>query len=177
MDKAPAAPTHPLHHAVPPYLLMSMAACDGAWEAPRSMLDLVAAPLAPGQGRGPDGGTRRRIATRARQTLLLDQTLRHGRTTTHAELGSLLDPAGRLMPVVSDVHGAETTPGTPARTEDRGFAGDHDVDSTYRGLKDIEAFLVEFFRGSCPTVRGSCCAAPFTTGCTTPTRSGTAPKW
>lgn len=153
MDKepaSPAAPTHPLHHAVPPYILMSMAACDGAWEAPRSTLDLTAIPPAPGESRGPDGETRKRIATRARQTLLLDQALRRGRATTHHDQGRLLAPAGRLVPVVSDARGTETTPGTLARAEGQGATGDHDVDNAYHGLTNVHAFLAELFKDSSP---------------------------
>ncbi len=157
MDKAPAppaAPTHPRRHAVPPYLLMSMAACDGAWEAPSSMLDLIAGPSAPGQGPGPDSETRKRIATRARQTLLLDQAMLHERAITHTDPRDLLDPAGRLVPVVSDAWGAETTPGTTSRTQDQDSAEDHDVNDAYHGLEHVNAFRAELFKDSSPKGAG-----------------------
>ncbi len=128
MDKEtqpPAAHPHPRQHAVPPYILLSMAACDGAWEAPPEMRGFIAPPPSDGDRElpgarggpaGPDRETRRRIATRARRTLLFDQALLHERATTHTDIARLLDPAGHLVRVVSDARGAETTPGTTVRS-------------------------------------------------------------
>lgn len=160
MDKEtqpPAAKPHPRHHAVPPYLLVSMAACDGAWEAPAAMREFIAQPPAEGdrdlpgahgEPAGPGRETRRRIATRARQTLLLDQALLHERATTHTDIARLLDPAGRLVRVISDARGAETTPGTNVRTEGQGPGQDLDVNRAYDGLGEVYEFLVGMFKRS-----------------------------
>src|SRR5699024_2122500 len=134
---------------VPPYLLVSMAACDGAWEAPAAMRDFIALPPAEGdlelpdahgEPAGPGRETRRRIATRARRTLLLDQALLHERATTHTDIARLLDPAGRLVRAISDAQGAETTPGTAARTEGQDPGQDPDANRAYDGLGEVYEF-------------------------------------
>lgn len=151
MDKAPdpsAETTPPRHHAVPPYLLMSMAAADGAWEAPEPILELIDRPTGLDEHRKPDSDTLKRIATRARQTLLLDKALLHDQASTHTEPGRLLDPAGGLLRVVCDAQGIETTPGAAARTEGQEPVDDHDVNNAYDGFKDVYAFLDGFLTGS-----------------------------
>ncbi|WP_411734514.1 M4 family metallopeptidase [Paeniglutamicibacter sp.] len=145
MNKAahpPAANPHPRHHAVPPYLLMSMAACDGAWEAPEAMRKFISRPPGPGEPEGPGPEARTRIATRARQTLLLDQALLHERATTPTDIGRLIEPSGRLKRTVSDAQGAETTPGTTARAEGRTPVADLDANRAHDGLGAVHGFLV-----------------------------------
>jgi Zn-dependent metalloprotease len=137
----PAANPHPRHHAVPTYLLMSMAACDGAWEAPEGMREFIAQPPAPGEPDDPGTAARARIATRARRTLLLDQALLHERATTPTDIGRLIEPSGRLWRTISDAQGVETTPGTNVRTEGRGPVADEDVDRAHDGLGAVHGFL------------------------------------
>ncbi len=111
---------HSQHRAVPPYLLASMAACDGAWEAPASMREFIArAPL--GEDADPVGPeTRTRIAARARQTLLLDQALRHERQLAETPPRTILiEPSGRLQRTISDAQGIEVTPGVLVRVRGR----------------------------------------------------------
>ncbi|MFL4475621.1 M4 family metallopeptidase [Paeniglutamicibacter sp. MACA_103] len=140
----PTAEPHPRHHAVPPYLLMSMAACDGAWEAPVGMRDFMARPSDRGGRESPSPGpeARTRIATRARRTLLLDQALLHGRATVPRDIGRLVGPAGRLTRTISDAQGVETTPGAVARTEGREPVEDEDANRAYAGLGAVHRFLV-----------------------------------
>lgn len=160
MDKEnppPATRSHPRHHAVPPYLLVSMAACDGVWEAPEAMREFIAPPVAPedrdlpgapGQSAGSDFETRSRIATRARQTLLLDQALLHERATTHADIARLMDPTGRLARIISDAQGAESTPGNPVRAEGESPIQDLDVNRAYDSLGAVYEFLADMFKRS-----------------------------
>lgn len=149
-DQPPrAAEPHPKHHAVPPHLLAAMASCDGVWEAPEAMRRFI--PLPPA---APETGTpknaqqqvRTRIATRARQTMLLDQALRHERATARTDVARLLEPSGRLHRIISDAQGAETTPGTPARSEGQGPTTDTDVDRAYAGLGEVYEFLADMFK-------------------------------
>ena len=151
MDKATGpsrAKPHPRHHAVPPYLLVAMAACDGAWEAPAAMREFSPPPPGPGSQAEADLPTRRHIATRARQTLLLDQALLHERATTRTDFGRLLDPAGRLKRVISDAQGVETTPGSTVRSEGEGPVEDIDVNRAYDGLGAVYEFLADMFKRS-----------------------------
>lgn len=142
----PSADPHPRHHAVPPYLLMSMAACDGVWEPPEGMREFIAPPTAPADQDGPGSGERTRIATRARRTLLLDQALLHDRATTPTDISRLSGPSGRLERTISDAQGAETTPGSGARTEGREPVGDQDANRAYDGLGAVHGFLVELLK-------------------------------
>ncbi|GAA3327038.1 M4 family metallopeptidase [Paeniglutamicibacter sulfureus] len=149
MHKAAQLPDpdpHPRHHAVPPYLLMSMAACDGAWDASEGMREFIAPPPEPGEAEGPGAETRARIATRARRTLLLDQALLHDRATTATDLDRLIEPSGRLIRAICDAQGAETTPGTDARTEGLGPVADEDANRAFDGLGAVHAFLVEMLK-------------------------------
>ncbi|MGL3807370.1 M4 family metallopeptidase [Paeniglutamicibacter sp. R2-26] len=140
---------HSQHRAVPPYLLASLAACDGAWEAPASVREFIARPPA-GEETDPVGPRMRtRIAARARQTLLLDQALRHERQMGEAPGRAILfDPSGRLERTISDAQGIEVTPGVPARSEGEPPVGDADVNRAYDGLGAVHAFLAEQFRRS-----------------------------
>ncbi|MFL4479252.1 M4 family metallopeptidase [Paeniglutamicibacter sp. ORCA_105] len=142
----PDTDPHPRHHAVPPYLLMSMAACDGAWAAPEGMREFIAPPPEPGKAEGPGAETRARIATRARRTLLLDQALLHDRATTATDLDRLIEPSGRLNRSICDAQGAETTPGTDARTEGLDPVADEDANRAFDGLGAVHAFLVEMLK-------------------------------
>ena len=140
--RPPAADPHPRHHAVPPYLLMSMAACDGAWEAPKGMHNFIARPPVPGEQEDPGTEVRARIATRARRTLLLDQALLHERATTPTDIDRLIEPSGRLKRTIADAQGAETTPGAASRTEGRAPVADEDANRAYDGLGAVHRFLV-----------------------------------
>ncbi|MET0977179.1 MAG: peptidase M4 family protein, partial [Paeniglutamicibacter terrestris] len=94
---------------MPPYLLAAMAACDGAWEAPESMREIISSQPTLDKADGPVSATRTRIATRARQTMLLDQALLHERSTAHQKLTWLIEPTGRLNRIISDAQGVEIT--------------------------------------------------------------------
>lgn len=137
------------HRVVPPYVLASMAACDGSWEAPEGLREFVAVAPVPLEADAPDTGKRTRIATRARQTLLLDQALRHGRQRgSHPALGTFLEPSGRLHRSIGDAHGTETTPGRLARTEGEPAVEDADVNRAYDGLGTVYGFLAAMFKRS-----------------------------
>ncbi|MFF5792755.1 M4 family metallopeptidase [Paeniglutamicibacter sp. NPDC012692] len=140
---------HSQHRAVPPYLLASMAACDGAWEAPASMREFIArAPF--GEESDPVGPeTRTRIAARARQTLLLDQALRHDRQLAETPSRTILiEPSGRLQRTISDAQGIEVTPGVLARAEGDAPVDDGDVNRAYDGLGAVHDFLADQFKRS-----------------------------
>lgn len=142
----PAADPLPRHHAVPPYLLMSMAACDGAWEPPEGMRAFISPPPPPEDHEDPGNEVRARIATRARRTLLLDQALLHDRATTATDIRRLMGPSGRLARTISDAQGAETTPGSATRTEGRAPVEDEDANRAYEGLGAVHRFLVSMLR-------------------------------
>lgn len=140
---------HGQHRAVPPYLLASMAACDGAWEAPEGLREFIASAPEEQREGSPDHARRVRIATRARQTLLLDQALRHERQRgEHPELGTFLEPSGRLHRTIGDANGAETTPGRLVRTEGHAPVQDVDVNRAYDGLGTVYGFLADLFKRS-----------------------------
>lgn len=140
---------HGQHRAVPPYLLASMAACDGAWEAPEAIRDFIATAPEEQDAGSPEHAKRVRIATRARQTLLLDQALLHERRRgEHPPLGTFLEPSGRLHRTISDANGAETTPGRLARTEGHAPVQDVDVNRAYDGLGTVYEFLTDQFKRS-----------------------------
>ncbi|GAA1498957.1 M4 family metallopeptidase [Paeniglutamicibacter kerguelensis] len=140
---------HGQHRAVPPYLLASMAACDGAWEAPESMRTFMArAPR--GEANDPVGPrTRTRIAARARQTLLLDQALRHERQRGETPAQAIIiEPSGSLQRTISDAQGVEVTPGILARAEGGAPVDDDDVNRAYDGLGAVHEFLADQFKRS-----------------------------
>lgn len=141
---------HPQHHVVPPYLLISMAASDGEWEAPHGMRDFIANHSSTKFDRqGAEAARRTRIATSARRTLLLDQALRNARTTNPLpRLGTLLDESGKLHRQISDAQGGETTPGTLVRSESQAPTADLDVNRAYDGLGIVYEFLADLFKRS-----------------------------
>jgi Zn-dependent metalloprotease len=141
-----AASMHHRHHAVPPYLLAAMAACDGAWEAPESMREIISSQPTLDKADGPVSATRTRIATRARQTMLLDQALLHERSTAHQKLTWLIEPTGRLNRIISDAQGVEITPGTLIRSEGQKPSADIDVNRAYDGLGHVYGFLADLFK-------------------------------
>lgn len=141
-----AASMHHRHHAVPPYLLASMAACDGAWEVPDSMREFISPPPSVDKAIGRVSASRTRIATLARQTMLLDQALLHERTTAHHKLTWLIEPTGRLHRIISDAQGVEITPGTLIRSEGQKPSEDIDVNRAYDGLGHVYGFLADLFK-------------------------------
>ena len=141
---------HPRHNAVPPYVLISMAASDGEWEAPRGMRDFIANhSAATFDPQGSEAQRRTRIATSARQTLLLDQALRNERTKNWLPgLGAMLDGSGKLHRKISNAQGGELTPGTLARTESQAPTTNLDVNRAYDGLGIVYEFLADLFKRS-----------------------------
>lgn len=137
------------HRAVPPYILASLASCDGAWKASAGMRELIArAPASQGTD-AVEPRIRARIAARARQTLLLDQALRHERRVEDPRgAQSLLMPSGYLRRTIGDAQGAEVTPGTPVRSEGDPAVEDEDVNRAYDGLGAVYRFLVDQFSRS-----------------------------
>lgn len=140
---------HSQHQVVPPYLLASMAACDGAWEAPKSVRDFIARPPRDEEIDPVGPRMRSRIAARARQTLLLDQAMRHERQLGEApDRAILFDPSGRLHRTISDAQGIEVTPGVLVRSEGDAPVDDDDVNRAYDGLGAVHEFLADQFKRS-----------------------------
>ncbi|PQZ90221.1 peptidase M4 family protein [Arthrobacter sp. MYb227] len=140
---------HPQHRAVPPYLLASMAASDGEWDAPKGMRDFIARRPADLEKQSSEAQRRSRIATSARQTLLLDQALRNERLHgQHPKLSAMLDESGKLHRKISDAQGGEITPGLLVRSEAQAPRDDLDVNRAYDGLGIVYEFLADLFKRS-----------------------------